>query len=62
MKEIVAVLTIAGSLTIAGCSLFGPSEKVQNEPQRAVYRAADENPGDLPDVTPVREKVPGESR
>ena len=62
MKEIVAILAFAASLTVAACSLFGPSEAVRHESKRTVYRAAEENPTDVPDVTPVREKVPGETR
>jgi hypothetical protein len=62
VKELVAVLTIAGSLAVAGCSLFGSSEAVRHESGRTVYRAAEENPFDVPDVTPSREKVPGETR
>ena len=63
LKGIVALLTIAGSLTIAACSLFGPGEAERHdESGRARYRAAEENPADAPDVTPLREKVPGETR
>ena len=62
VKRIVALLTIAGSLTIAACSFFEPGEAVQEESGTARYRAAEENPADAPDVTPLREKVPGESR
>jgi len=62
VKAIVALLTIAGSLTIAACSFFGPGEAVQEESGRARYRAAEEKPLDAPDVTPLREKVPGETR
>ena len=63
VKRIVALLTIAGSLTIAACSLFGPGEAERHdESGRALYRAAEENPADAPDVTPLREKVPGETR
>ena len=62
VKGIVALLTIAGSLTIAACSFFEPGEAVQEESGRALYRAAEENPLDAPDVTPLREKVPGETR
>jgi len=62
VKGIVALLTIAGSLTIAACSFFEPGEAVQEESGRARYRAAEENPLDAPDVTPLREKVPGETR
>jgi hypothetical protein len=62
VKGIVAIFTIAGSLTIAACSFFGPGEAVQEESGRTRYRAAEENPLDAPDVTPLREKVPGETR
>ena len=63
VKGIVALLTIAGSLTIAACSLFEPGEAERHdESGRARYRAAEENPADAPDVTPLREKVPGETR
>ncbi len=62
VKGIVALLTIAGSLTIAACSFFEPGEAVQEESGRARYRAAEENPLNAPDVTSLREKVPGESR
>jgi hypothetical protein len=63
VKGIVALLTIAGSLTIAACSLFGPREAERHdESGRALYRAAEENPADAPDVAPLREKVPGETR
>ncbi len=62
VKGIVAILTIGSSLTIAACSLFGPGEAVRHESGRALYRAAEENPADAPDVTPLREKVPGETR
>ena len=63
VKGIVALLTIAGSLTIASCSPFGPGEAERHdESGRALYRAAEENPADAPDVTPLREKVPGETR
>jgi hypothetical protein len=62
VKGIVAILTIASSLTIAACSLFGPGEAVRQESGRTLYRAAEENPAGAPDVAPVREKVPGESR
>lgn len=62
VKRIVALLTIAGSLTIAACSFFEPGESVQEESGRARYRAAEENPLNAPDVTSLREKVPGETR
>ena len=62
VKGIVAVLTVAGALTIAACTFFEPGEAVREESGRTLYRAAEENPADRPDVTPLREKVPGETR
>jgi hypothetical protein len=62
VKGIVALLTIAGSLSIAACSFFEPGEATREESGRTLYRAAEENPTDRPDVTPLREKVPGETR
>jgi hypothetical protein len=62
VKGIVALLTVAGVLTIAACSFFEPGEAVREQSGRTLYRAAEENPTDRPDVTPLREKVPGETR
>jgi hypothetical protein len=62
LKGIVALFTITASLTIATCSLFEPGEAVRHESGRTLYRAAEENPAGAPDVTPLREKVPGETR
>jgi hypothetical protein len=62
VKRIVALFTIAGSLTIAACTFFEPGEAVREDSGRTLYRAAEENPTDRPDVTPLREKVPGETR
>jgi hypothetical protein len=62
VKEIAVVFAIAGSLAMVGCNLLGSGEEVRDEPRRSIYRAANENPVDNPDVTPVQEKVPGESR
>jgi hypothetical protein len=62
VKDIVALLAMMGSLIISGCSLFAPAEKVRTEPTKTVYRATEEIPSNNPDVTPVRQKVPGESR
>lgn len=62
VKGIVALLTIAGPLTIAACSFFGPGEAVRQESGRTLYRGPEENPANAPDVAPLRKKVPGESR
>jgi hypothetical protein len=59
VKEIVVVFTIAGSLAMAGCGLPGSGEEVRDEPQRSIYRAANGNPVDNPDVTPLQEKCRG---
>jgi hypothetical protein len=61
VKEITAAFTVLVALAIAGCSLFGSGEAVKQDPGRMVYRAA-EDPPDVPDVTPVRQQVPGEKR
>jgi hypothetical protein len=61
VKGIMAVFTFAASLAIVACSFFGPSEATRHESGRTVYRAAEGTPVDVPDVTPVREKVPGET-
>jgi hypothetical protein len=62
VKGIVALLTVAGALPIAACTFFEPGEAVHQGSGRTLYRAAEENPTDPPDVTPLREKVPGETR
>jgi hypothetical protein len=62
MKRIIAAATIGSSLFIGACGLFSPVEKVQQQPNKTVYRAADENPFEGPSVTPAPEKVPGEKR
>jgi hypothetical protein len=62
VKGFVALLTVAVALTIAACSFFEPGEAVREESGRTLYRAAEENPTDRPDVTPLRERVPGETR
>ena len=60
MKNFTAAFTILGALAIVGCGLFGSGEAVRQDPGRTVYRAA-EAPPDLPDITPVRQEVPGRS-
>jgi hypothetical protein len=62
VKGIVAFFTLAISLTLAACSFFEPGEAVREESGRSVYRAAEENPLDNPEMVPMREKVPGETR
>jgi hypothetical protein len=62
VKGIAAVFTIAISLTISACSLFGPGEASRHESGRTVFRAAEETPMEVPEATPVPQKVPGENR
>jgi len=61
MKKVTAAFTIAGTLALGGCGLFGPGEAVRQDPGRTVYRAAEAAP-DLPDIAPVRQQVSGEKR
>ena len=60
MKRTLALFSIAGAF--AGCGLFGPQEQVRQEPGRTTYRVPEDNSLERPDITPVKEKVPGESR
>jgi hypothetical protein len=46
----------------AACGFFGAPEQVREEPGRTTYRAPEDNSLERPDITPVPEKVPGESR
>jgi hypothetical protein len=58
---VAAVLfSIAGAF--AACGFFGPQEQVRQEPGRTTYRVPEGNSLEPPDITPVQEKVPGESR
>jgi hypothetical protein len=62
VKGFFVMLVLGALLGIAGCGFFGPNEATRQESGRTVYRAAEENPEDVPDVIPVRGKVPGETR
>jgi hypothetical protein len=53
----VAILAIA---FITGCGFFGTNEQVNQQPRKAVFKAADENEIDNAAATPLPEKVPGE--
>lgn len=59
MKTI--LLAIVVTFFFSGCDWFGSPELYKSEPGRTTYRAVDES---LPDaeVTPVPQKIPGESR
>jgi hypothetical protein len=60
VKQIIAASALGGSLFIAACGMFGPAEQVQRQPNKTVYRSADESPIDSPTVTAAPQKVPGE--
>jgi hypothetical protein len=60
MKRTFILFSIAGAF--ASCGFFGPQEQVRQEPGRTTYRVPDSNSLERPDITPVTEKVPGESR
>jgi multidrug efflux pump subunit AcrA (membrane-fusion protein) len=60
VKQIIAALALVGSLFIASCGMFGPVEQVQQQPNKTVYRSAEESPIDSPTVTAPPQKVPGE--
>jgi hypothetical protein len=62
MKWTAIILTLVVSVTIAACSLFGPVEATRQESGRTVYRAPEGEPLEVPEVKPVPQKVPGETR
>jgi hypothetical protein len=56
----IAASPLGGSLFIAACGMFGLAEQVQRQPNKTVYRSADESPIDSPTATAASQKVPGE--
>jgi hypothetical protein len=60
VKRTLVLFFIAGAF--AACGFLGPQEQVRRETGRTTYRAAEGNSPDRPDIPPVQEKVPGESR
>ena len=56
----VVLFSIAGAF--AACGFFGPQEQVRQEPGRTTYRVPEVNSLERPDIPPVPDKVPGESR
>jgi PAS domain S-box-containing protein len=60
VKRTFILFSIAGAF--AGCGFFGTPEQVRQEPGRATYRAVEDNSLERPEITPVSQKVPGESR
>jgi hypothetical protein len=60
VKRTFILFSIAGAF--AGCGFFGTPEQVRQEPGRTTYRAVEDNSLERPEITPVSQKVPGESR
>jgi len=58
----IAAIALVGPMFFGACGLIGPAgEQVREQPQKTVYKAADEaeTEGDRPNLPPVQ-KVPGE--
>jgi hypothetical protein len=62
MNRIIAAAAIGAAFFIAACGMFGPSEQVQQQSNKTVYRSTAENPIESPTVTPSPQKIPGETR
>ena len=60
VKRTLTLFSTAGAF--AGCGFLGPQEQVRQEPGRTTYRVPEDNSLERPDIPPVQEKVPGESR
>jgi len=60
VKRTLVIFCIAGAF--AACGFFEPQEQVRQEPGRTTYRVPEGSSLESPDITPVPEKVPGESR
>jgi hypothetical protein len=59
-KVMITAIALAGSIFFGACGMFGPSrEQVREQPQKTLYKAADETDDDRPNLAPVQ-KVPGE--
>jgi hypothetical protein len=59
-KNMVAPIILAGSMFLAACGMMGPAgEQVRQQPQKTVYKSADETEPDQAKLAPVQ-KVPGE--
>ncbi len=61
-KSMIAAIALVGPMFFGACGLIGPAgEQVREQPQKTVYKAADEaeTEGDRPNLPPVQ-KVPGE--
>jgi hypothetical protein len=57
-----AFILFSIAAAFAGCGLFGTPEQVRQESGRTTYRAVEDNSLERPDIAPVSQKVPGESR
>jgi predicted small secreted protein len=59
-KNMVVAIILAGSMFLAACGMMGPAgEQVRQQPQKTVYKSADETEPDQAKLAPVQ-KVPGE--
>jgi hypothetical protein len=55
-------VAITTMLFFSGCGFFGsPREEVTQQPNKAVFRSAEPSTEE-PDLTPVPQKVPGETK
>jgi PBP1b-binding outer membrane lipoprotein LpoB len=60
VKVISLSVAIVAMVFIAGCSSFEGNERVNEQPRKAVFKAADESEVENAEATPVPTKVPGE--
>ena len=60
MKVISSAVAILAMVFIAACSSYVGNEQVNQQPRKAVFKAADESDVENVDAPPVRQKVPGE--
>jgi hypothetical protein len=59
-KVMINATALVGSIFFTACGLIGPTgEQVQQQPEKTLYKAADETESDQPNLAPVQ-KVPGE--
>jgi hypothetical protein len=60
VRRTLVLFFIAGAF--AACGFLGPQEQVRQEHGTTTYRVPEGNSLERPDIPPVQEKVPGESR
>jgi cytochrome bd-type quinol oxidase subunit 1 len=60
VKVISFAVAILAIVFIAACGSYMGNEQVNQQPRKAVFRAADESDVENPEATPVPAKVPGE--